>query len=63
MGRVGEDGQGPACPAPWAGLGEERPNRVFSAGADLQPVVGLIHPQAEAFCAARGLRLPSEAEW
>jgi formylglycine-generating enzyme required for sulfatase activity len=63
MGRVRDDGTGPTCQDPWAALGEERPNRVFSAGSDLLPVVGLSRAQAGSFCAARGMRLPTEAEW
>jgi len=61
MGRAGDDGK-PACRVP--ALDEFSPlPRAIRRDSERLPVVGVTHAQATAFCAARGMRLPTEAEW
>lgn len=67
MGRVFMDGSGApelGCAAPVVGdlfVGGDQ--KLGAARFDAHPVVGVTRVQAAAFCARRGMRLPTEWEW
>ncbi|MEW5855022.1 MAG: SUMF1/EgtB/PvdO family nonheme iron enzyme [Myxococcota bacterium] len=64
LGKLRPDGDGPWCTEPVAARrAEDGELRVLSVGSELLPVVGVTLEQAATFCAARGMRLPSELEW
>jgi formylglycine-generating enzyme required for sulfatase activity len=63
MGRVLAGDSSYGCPWPAVELFDLGTRRVLNPAADLLPVVGVTHVQAQAFCRARGMRLPTEVEW